>query len=340
MGDVERKFPQDYLVYDKEHLLSDIESLPLQIKEGFALGKGVKLPKQTFRNIIICGMGGSAFPGFLLRAYLPHLPIHVHNDYDASPYLTDQSLVIASSYSGNTEETLSAYKAARRKGATIISIASGGKLQKLAESDHYPFIQLPKGKQPRAGYGYFFFALLALLIQNSLAKDHDKEIKVLLAELDMRALKERAIILSGEIKGRLPLIYTDHAFKTIGMRWRTQFNENAKIIAHSAILSECNHNEIEAYVHNTADFIALFLSHAGEHRRIKKRIEITQKVIRKRDIPVVEIATQGSTQLTKMFRLIALGDLTSFYLALRFEQDPSLVPAVEQLKKDLGPFIV
>lgn len=336
-------FPQDYIHFDKEGAFKDITSLPDHIREGYNLGAGVKT-ERPFSHIVIAGMGGSGIAGEFVKTLCDYhedcaVSIETTRGYDAPKSVNESTLLIAISYSGNTEETLSTYKTALRKKCQVISISSGGKLMELAKLNNHPHIKLPINFQPRMAMGLLLFSVLRVLENTGVIRPLDDDVKQIVDTIKRAGLSGRAVELSEKCFEKIPLIYADSTFYPVAYRWRTQFNENAKATAFSHEFSEFNHNEILAFTNRNASFHAFFLSTDKQHRRISKRIELTKAILQTKGVPVTEIASKGS-MLKQMMTAMYLGDLTSYFLALRYETDPMPVKLIEQFKKDLGPFLI
>ncbi|MFH1506085.1 MAG: bifunctional phosphoglucose/phosphomannose isomerase [archaeon] len=325
---------------DSGHMEKTILEIPLQIKAGYDLGKDIKI-EGTFNRIIICGMGGSCIPGDLLRIYLhdSNIPIETFRDYSLPNYIDKNTLVFCISYSGNTEETLSMFKEAMRRGCKTVCICSGARLEKLAETHRTPLIKVPSGLQPRAAVIYQFFPLIRILENNGLIPPKEKEVKNLIESLHKQDIKGLAEKLAGKLVDKIPLIYSSERFYPIAYRWKTGFNENAKIMAFSNKFSELNHNEINGYNNLKGDFHLIILTIDDDLRRMQKRIRVTKELIQKKGVPITEINIKGNYFLTKMFSAIQIGDLTSVYLAFKYKTDPTPVKIIEDLKEKLGPYI-
>lgn len=338
-------FPDDYMQVDKANLLDQYTTLTKDIKDAFELGETIDLPKKKdFDHIFFIGMGGSAISGDMFKAYLEDigciLPVSVIRDYDVPKTLTKDSLVFAISYSGNTEETLSAYKRANRISSTVISLASGGKLEEVANATRQTFIPVPKGYQPRtAALSYLFFPILRVLERYKIIPPQSSTVDYLRTNLAKPDFKKLAISISEKLVDKTPLLYSSSKYFPVAYRCKTQCNENAKVHAFANTYSEMNHNELCALEQSQSPYHALVFEYDDDHRRIKKRMEKVKSMMQKAGGSTTEIKLSGPDMLTKLFTGILIGDLTSFYLALRYERDPSSVDKIEQLKKDLGSYI-
>jgi glucose/mannose-6-phosphate isomerase len=322
------------MVIDKSNLLEVLDSLPKQCKDALELPKGITA-KGEVTSIVICGMGGSAIGGDLLKTYCSDtkLPVFVNRDYQVPKFVDNYTLVFVVSYSGNTEETLSAFHDAKNKGAQIIAVTSGGKLAKEAGK----VIKIPSGIQPRAALGYLFFPMLGVLYNSNLADVRNIELNEMIVLLNKKEeIKARAEQLAKKIQGKTPIIYSSELLKPVAYRWQTQINENAKYPAFHSSFSEMNHNEINAFRSmERSKFLAILLRDEKDNAKIKRRMDVCRQIMEK-NIDVEEVKVKGLSLLARMFSTIYLGDYTSYYLALRERVDPTPVEVIEWLKKQLG----
>ncbi len=346
--------------HDPSDMYSAIQNFPDQVREGVELGKGApKIAKSKARKILILGMGGSAIGGDLLRSYIEAFPgrggveIVINRGYNPPP-VDAKTLVVASSYSGNTEETLSAYEAAQENAGEVLVMTTGGRIGELADKRKQKKITLPGGLQPRAALGLSFFPLLyALAVKSELfgseiKEETEKGIEEAIALLEKLSKKysagpkkgNAAYALAEKINGNIPVIYSAaERLDTVNLRWRGQIQENAKYLAFGNLIPEMNHNEINGWSHpqELVDrFVAIFLRDADDHVRNAARIDITKRIIGKTAGATHQIKSQGETLLARLFSLIHLGDWVSYYLAGMNGADPSPVPVIENLKKQLA----
>ncbi len=325
--------------------------MPQQIKESLSFIGQVDLPEipANLTNIAYLGMGGSAIAGDILSAYLLNeipIPFSVFRNYTPPKYVGPNTLVLASSYSGNTEETLSAVKAAHEKKATIITLSSGGELADFAGQNKIPLIRIPEGLPPRQALGYMFFPFLHVLEGLGLIQSRADEIQEtahILEELSQRndPANHHSPSLCRQIAQKLyrhtPVIYSAaEPFHPVATRWRNQFSEIAKVLAFSNQFPEMNHNEImgwEAPTDVLSDFDVILLRDQTETPRNQKRLEITRDILMKKHIPVFEIFGEGSSLLARLFSQIYMGDWVSYHLALLYGQDPLEIKSIDKLKK-------
>jgi len=311
----------------------------------------IKLDRQKIKNILYLGMGGSAIVGDLLfDVFFDELqiPLNVVRSYFAPSFCNENTLVIASSYSGNTEETLSATAYAAETGAQVLTIASGGKLTAMAAEHNWNRISIPEGLPPRQALGYLFFPLYHLFGKYGLLKNYNENLQHLAKFVQETAQrndypgregKVLAKELAYTIQNKIPVFYSTAPYlSTVSRRWQNQIQENAKSLAFANILPEMNHNEIVGWEIENIDLknmIVIFLENLEAHPRIKKRIELSKKIIKDRGVEVVDIYADGTCYMEKVFSLIVLGDWVSYYLALAYEKDPSEIKNIDFLKKEM-----
>jgi glucose/mannose-6-phosphate isomerase len=341
---------------DGSDMLKLLVDFPDQCARAKALATDFKVKKEHFvscANILFTGLGGSAIGADLVRSYLAsesRLPIYVNRNYLLPDFVSARTLVIASSYSGNTEETISAYNDAKSKGARMIAVTSGGQIARMASSDGIPLILIPAGLPPRCALGYSFFPNLVLMSKIGIASDKgadiDEAIELMKKLRDEKigpgvSTKENAAkTLAKEIRGKFPVIYggQDHVDSVV-VRWRGQFAENSKAISSSHLFPEMNHNEIVGWQNPAGlfkKFIVILLRDKGDHPRTKRRMDITKEIIEKEGVRVIEIESTGKSLLARIFSLIYTGDFTSYYLALLYGVDPTPVDRVTYLKNELA----
>jgi len=342
--------------YDESSMLELIESFPDQCQDAKCIGDEFELPKafkRSYKNIVCTGLGGSAIGADLARSYITEdaqIPILVNRDYTLANFVNEDTLVVASSYSGNTEETLSAYHEALSRGSNIIAITSGGKLGKAAKEDGFPCLAIPEGFPPRCALGYSFFPLLAVLSKIGIIRDQAGSIDDAIHNL--RKLKDSRIgykvqhkdnpakIIAAEIFGKLPVIYASHNhIDAVVTRWRGQLAENSKTLSSGHLFPEMNHNEIVGW-ENPKDAlkecVAVILRDAGDHPRISRRMDLTKNLLKKNKVKVLEVSSSGHELLARIFSLVYIGDFVSFYLAILNGIDPTPVEKITYLKKELA----
>lgn len=326
-----------------------------ECERAYRIGTSLKAPSnlKDFENIVFCGLGGSAIGADILRVYLQKKisqPILVNRNYTIPYFVGRNSLVFVSSYSGNTEETISSFEEAFKKGAKIVAVSSGGRLKEMAKNSKIFHIEIPSGFPPRSAIMYMIIPILIFLSRLGIAKDLDKEVSFL--KENLKRLKDSTIgpdvplkrnlskKLAIKLHNRFPVIYgTSDTTEAVAIRWRSQIAENAKHLSSSHIFPELNHNEIVGWEFPERiikDFKVIMLHDRDDHKRNKKRIEITKTIIEKSDVEVLDVEADRGDLLSRLFSLIYIGDFMSFYLAILNGVDPTPVKRVEYLKRELA----
>ena len=288
---------------------------------------GLDLPLEEYDSVVVAGMGGSGISGDLLKILTPNITT-VH-DYSLPYWVNNKTLVIACSYSGNTEEMIALYNDARKKICQVVVISSGGRLREKALKDKLPCIRIPFGIQPRASIPYMLLPLMNIL------KQPIPDLTKLIEALKSSKIRNKAKELAVKLVDKVPIIYSSQRIYPVAYRWKTQFNENAKIHAFSNAFSELNHNELEGFVHLKADFHVVIIVDDEDNAKIKKRMAITKKLVLSKGVSVTEIAITGKKLFNRIITELYLGDLTSVYLAENYKIDPTEVHLIEQFKKQL-----
>jgi glucose/mannose-6-phosphate isomerase len=322
---------------DKENMREVILTSPKQLKVGLELVKDVKI-EGTFKNIIVCGIGGSALPVDVLNSVKkPNLPIYIHRDYDLPSEVNENSLIICISYSGNTEEGVSSLEKAISKNLKTIGIASGGKVEELCKKNNIPFVKIPSGIQPRSATGYLFSVLTNLLASCGLMENISEEILETAKKLEEinSSLEKDGQILAKKLKKKIPIIYASNNLRALSKIWKIKFNENSKIPAFHNCFPELNHNEMVGYTTKNKNFFVIILRSKDDHPRILKRMDLTASIIKKSGAKVEFVDVRDGSPSFKIFSSLLLGDWTSYYLALENKTDPTPVELVENFKKDM-----
>lgn len=322
------------MTIDASNMLATLEQFGEQCRTALSLPKGMLVKKPT-SNIVVLGMGGSAISGDVLKSYLDHtgVPVTVSRSYSLPPGVDKDTLVFSLSYSGNTEETLSATKQALQKTDKVIAITTGGKLKDLVKKS----ILVPGGMMPRCAMGYLFFPMLGVAQNSGIAEVTNEELSETLTALSqIEAAKDRGRELARQhIKDKTPLIYTSELFRPVAMRWKTQVNENAKTPAFFNTFPEMNHNEIEGFLRTRPqEYCAILIRDRKEHPEVRKRMDVTRDMLEER-LEVQEVFTKGESLLCRMLSTIYLGDMMSYHLALYKRIDPTPIEMIDRLKKAL-----
>ncbi len=338
---------------DPENMAGYIASLPADLSNAWQ--QGLEKPLNTYpkiQKILISGMGGSAISGDLFASYLAPLsavPIISRRDYGLPAWAEGpDTLVVCSSHSGNTEETLSSFKAAGERVCSRLAISTGGTLQREALASGVTHWYFNHKGQPRTAIGWSFGLLLALaerlgLIHNQ-QKDVDKAVAVMNAQFkqlepSVPLLKNPAKRLAGQLLGRNIAIFAAGEVEVVARRWKTQINELAKAWASFEGIPEMNHNTLAGLVYPDALFektSAIFLRSGMDHPRNQKRIDLSVQYFLEAGIAVDSVVAEGDGRLAQLWSLLQFGDYVSYYLALDYGIDPTPVEALNVLKAALA----
>lgn len=324
---------------DKSNMLKAITDAPTHILPAYDSAKYI-VPKDPINSIIVAGIGGSAIAGKLLKEYVDYLgietPLTVNNTYDLPENIGKDTLVFISSYSGETEETLSCMRQAMKKGCQIVGVATGGTVKQVCDEKQFLCIMLPKGLQPRAAMVYGFFPILRVLVNKRLIPDQENDIKRTVALMKSETVHKKGAELGELFANKLPVIYASSNLADVAYRWKTQINENAKTLAICNHLPELDHNEINGYGNLKIKPHVVMLRESHDHERVKKRFDVTKDIIKSKGVDVSLIDLKGESFLANMFAAVMMGDFASYYLAIRYATDPSPVSVIESLKKQMG----
>jgi glucose/mannose-6-phosphate isomerase len=341
---------------DPSGMLQNILDVPFHCQDARyrVLNHPPRLKANGLRHIVISGLGGSAIGGDILRTLSwksSSFSITVNRHYELPGWAGKDALVVCSSYSGNTEETLSVFRQALAQKIKILVLSSGGKLLEQAKKKKIPYCEVPGGLPPRAAApGYSFITLLTALEQGGLLpsqEDSFQESMGLLVDLaqqyglmrptDKNPAKQLALFFFG----KLPLLYAGQDyFESVALRWKGQLNENAKQIALMNMIPEMNHNEILGFSFAeplSRKMAGLLLRHPqGDHPQIARRFDILKGILQSKTAGVKEVQAQGKSLLAQMFSVIYLGDFVSFYLACLKGVDPTPNVLIDALKEKLN----
>ena len=292
-----------------------------------------------FDSIIIAGLGGSGHPGDLLNAlHLPSIPLTVHRNYGLPPSNSQNPLVIASSYSGNTEETISAFNTAKERGYTCMVNTAGGKLEEFAKEQNLAMSKIDyPGMQPRHTLFASFMGIATALANSGysadISEDATRVAKIL--EEKIPTLEAPAKELAKKLKGKTPIFTASSTLGFVAKNFKIQTNENAKTPAFWNEFPELNHNEMIGMTQPQAKFHTLILRDAEEHPRINVRMDVTKELYEKWGVEVSEFQIVGDTLLEKMMYGLSFGLWTTYFLAEEYGIDPVPVGSVEEFKQKL-----
>ncbi|RMF48930.1 MAG: bifunctional phosphoglucose/phosphomannose isomerase [Anaerolineae bacterium] len=337
---------------DPQGMLAAIDGLPAQLQTAWELGQNQPLPSgEGIRQVIIAGMGGSAIGADLLAAYaapLCRVPVFVHRNYDLPAWAHGpQTLLIASSHSGNTEETLSAFRRGVENGCTLLAISTGGKLSALAQEHGAALWRFEHHGQPRAAVGYSFGLLLAAFARLGLlpdpAADLEEAVQVMRqqqAELkaEVPVVHNPAKRMAGQLYGRWVSIFGADILEPVARRWKGQISEVAKAWGQFEALPEANHNTLAGLLNPEEALMrtfALFLRAESCHPRNQKRINLTKQIMMLEGLNTDFVDARGQGRLAQQWSMLHFGDYTAYYLAIAYDVDPTPVEAIEGFKAQM-----
>jgi glucose/mannose-6-phosphate isomerase len=341
-----------YPKLDPEDMLTRIKEFPMQCQQAWQAIMSFHLP-QDYKNIdkvVVLGMGGSAIGGDLVRTLVQEeakIPIIIHRDYGLPAYVDEKTLLIASSYSGNTEETLSGFEPALKNKVKKLVITSGGKLEKLAEIHHVPIFKIEYKALPRAALGFSFIPTLGIIQKLDFIKDKSADVtetiqvlEKLATKLDVKspAKSNHAKQLAQRLFGCLPVIYGAGIAAEAAHRWKAQLNENSKSWSFYEVFPELNHNATVGFSlpKEVASKIRVILLRSTTfNQRIKLRYDITCELLKQSGITYEFVDGEGKSALGQMVSLVSFGDYVSYYLAILYKVDPSPIKFISYLKERL-----
>ncbi|HKW78357.1 MAG TPA: bifunctional phosphoglucose/phosphomannose isomerase [Candidatus Limnocylindria bacterium] len=336
---------------DPANMLDRIKELGTQVRDAWRIGKGAQLPPALadVRTIVLAGMGGSAIGGDLAAALLAgdlKIPMVIHRDYGLPAFVGRDSLVIASSYSGNTEESLSSFGEAQKRGAKVLALTTGGKLAELAKGANYPVVTFSYKAQPRAALGYSLGLVLGCLVRIGFVRDLGADIDAALA--DLAKIEERvhegartndAKKMAIELYGRVIFAYGAGVMGVMARRVKGQWNENAKNWSAFDVMSELNHNAVVGFPHPpiAKDALTVLLLRSDrDNPRHKIRFDVTAELLARAGVPSKTLKFAGANMLSEVLQMVMFTDYVSFYLALLNGADPSEVRSIDYLKDRLA----
>jgi glucose/mannose-6-phosphate isomerase len=320
-----------------------IEGFPGQLTDALRIFRNQQLPELSHQvsQVLVSGLGGSGIGGTILAeicASRAKVPVLVIKDYFIPAWVGKETLVIISSYSGNTEETLDTFRQAIQAGAMIVCITSGGEVERIAETHQIPVIQIPGGNPPRACLGYSLTQLCGIM-------DHYGFVPGLLSEIngaiDLLSNEQKAITAEAEAVARgiaysTPVIYTSPGYEGIAIRLRQQLNENAKMLCWHHVVPEMNHNELVGWAEKQPNVAAIFLRNTDEYYRTSRRMEICRDIISGFAGKTLEISSKGSNATERLIYWIHIGDWISWFASAERDQDAMEIDVINRLKGELS----
>lgn len=305
-------------------------------------GLNLKAPHAEIQNVLITGLGGSGIGGTIVAGMvtpLASVPVMVNKDYLLPAFVGKNTLVIACSYSGNTEETLAATKQALSKGAQVACITSGGELYEIARSAGLNMITMQGGNPPRSMFAYSFSFLCYYMQFYGVARlnvEKDLEEAIKLINDEEAGILIEAEQMSSRLKGKIPIIYAVSGGLGVASRWRQQFNENAKMLSWEAEIPEMNHNELVGWEGGSSKYAPIFLRNKNDYTRNQRRIEINKEIISQKSGQVLELWSKGNSAIERILYLVHFGDWVSYYLSEINQVDIMDIQSIDLLKSELS----
>lgn len=321
-----------------------IALFPEQLAQALEIGSSYlfKQDKIAVKHVVITGLGGSGIGGSLVQNYLSgriKIPLFVNKNYFLPAFVDETTLVIVSSYSGDTEETIEALNEAVTKKARVICITSGGKIAEIARAANLDCIIIPPGMPPRACLGYSFVQLLYILAHYEVSdRSFESEISeaAQLLRQDSSLIQTESAALAKKMVGVTPVIYVENSMEAVAVRWRQQINENAKTLCWHNVIPEMNHNELVGWKTNTENRAVIFLRNDNDYERVQMRIEINKTIIRQYTNNITEVYSKGGSYLARALYLVHYGDWLSWFLAQENDLDATEVAVIDFLKGELA----
>ena len=336
---------------DPGNMLDRIKDLGTQVRDAWKIGRGATIPPAyaDVRSIVLTGMGGSAIGGDFAAALLAdelRIPMIIHRDYGVPAFVGRDSLVIASSYSGNTEESLSAFEQAQKRGAKILALTTGGKLSELAKAANYPVVTFSYKAQPRAALGYSLGLVLGTLVKMGFVRDMQSDIDGALS--DLAKIQERvhegartndAKKMAVDLFGRIIFAYGAGVMGVMARRVKGQWNENGKNWSAFDVMSELNHNAVVGFPHPpiARDALTVLLLRSDrDNPRHRIRFDVTAELLDRAGVQHKTLKFSGGSMLSEVLQMVMFTDYVSFYLALLNGADPTEVRSIDYLKDRLA----
>lgn len=328
----------------KSEMKELIASFSAQILQAMDIGQKAvfTVPENPISNVLITGLGGSGIGGSIIAQIVEQeirVPVVVNKDYFIPAFVGANTLVIASSYSGNTEETVAALELSMQRGATVVCVTSGGKILELAQSAGLDHVVIPGGMPPRACLAYSLTQLFYVLNGFGLIGDgfkSDLESTIHLLDHEEEHICAEAYYLAEKLHRKVPVIYSQADYEAVCVRFRQQINENSKMVCWHHALPEMNHNELVGWTTPNDKLAVVFFRNETDYERTSARINLTKEIVSKYTPYVFEVYSKGKSHLQRSLYLVHFGDWVSWYLSEIKNIDATEVKVIDYLKGELG----
>ncbi len=325
-------------------MLKLVENFPAQMREALAIAAkaSVTAPTQPIHNILLAGLGGSGIGGNLVSELIKDeckLPFTISKGYEIPAFVGANTLVILSSYSGNTEETLAAYAQAKAAGAKLIAITSGGKILEAAKAEGFDHIVVPGGMPPRSCLGYSVVQQVAALTLYGFISDRvmtELAAATTLMENDQAEIKAKAKKIAGFLFHKMTVIYTTDRMESVAVRFRQQLNENSKVLCWHHVIPEMNHNELVGWRTENQDLAVVMFRNEDDNHRNQLRLDLNKEVFNTYTNTIIDVWSKGKSLTERAFYFIHLGDFISVDLAALRNVDAVEVKVIDYLKNELA----
>jgi len=322
-------------------MLHAIRTSHHQLQEGLLIGRATKIPEGEFRHVVFAGMGGSSIAASLIKEYVrEEVSIDIIQDYEVpNGMLTDGTLFVAFSYSGNTEETIRALQQVHLlQRIPIVVVAHGGELEQIAKDCSFPFYRLPQTEHPRCGIGSGLGVLLGIMEQTGLIPDQESIVAntVLFMENSIKGFEEEAKLLAKKLENRVPIFYASTQMQAQARLFKIHMNENAKVQSFYGAFPEVNHNEMVGYTKMIMKPVIVYLRSKYDIARIQERMDVMRELLTEEcDIPFVELHVEGNSWLEEIYYTLVQAYFSSYYLAEHYGVDPKPLKLVDTFKTRL-----
>ncbi len=322
-----------------------IERFPAQLVEAMEIGSSIKtsIDKEDIDKIYVAGLGGSGIGADFVAEFIKDectIPYLVGKGYDIPNYIDNKTLAVLSSYSGNTEETLSAYEKIKETGAKIFVVSSGGKLIDIAKQEGYDYITVPNNwPSPRACLGYSLTQQLFLVHKLGLISDEkigQLKSSIDLIKFDQEEIKSKAEKIAQLLDGKIPVIYTTDRMESVAVRFRQQINENSKMLCWHHVIPEMNHNELVGWRDKNDNLAVVYFRNSDDFKRNEIRIDINKEIIGEYTNSIIELYSKGQSLIERAIYFVHLGDWVSWYLSVLHNVDAVEVKVIDYLKSELA----